>query len=366
MKNLVKWFQVNQSSLRMVLLIVFTAVFATASCSSDKSDEEVLQAFKLRIEGKTEQAKSALLKIIENNPQNAAAHFELARTLHYMNMRGSEEADEHLKTALEIDPENVVYAYYNAKNCFLKAYVALQTGGENAKDLIGNVCDEFIKVLEMKPDYPEALMYLVEIYGMLPDEIGGDKNKAEQYTKQLEKINKFYGAKARLVMMPEGTNMVEYWENYIAQNGESCDALKELGVAQLFNDEIIGAKECFEKAIAMDKSQNIRLLDLSRYHQMKVMQNRETAEKELPEAKKYIEQYLVTVPEPIPPLKAFAVGMLAKFEMFSGNNAEAEKLMEEAKALDPYFSRASAIPSVALFEPPNKIDQHFSSFFSWY
>jgi tetratricopeptide (TPR) repeat protein len=352
--------------IKTVLLIILILNISSFFSSCQKTDKAVLKAYELRIDGKTDEAKELLLSILETDSTNAVAQFELARTLNYMNLRGSTEADKALKIALKYDPENIVYAYYNAKNCFLKAYISMQTGDDNVKNLVSDVCNEFVEVLEMKPDYPEALMYLVEIYGMLPEEMGGDKIKAEEFTQKLEKQDKFYGAKARLVIMPEGTDMVEYWKNYNIENGEDCLSLKELGVSQLFNDDINGAKESFNKAISLDKSQNIRILDLSRFHQMKVMQNREAAEKELPEAKEYIEQYLASLPEPIPPLKAFALGMLAKLEMFSGNNADAEKLMEEAKSLDPHFSRASAIPSMALFEPPNKIDQHFKSFFSWY
>jgi tetratricopeptide (TPR) repeat protein len=194
--------------------------------------------------------------------------------------------------------------------------------------------------------------------------MGGDKNKAEKYIKQLEEMDQFYGAKARLVLMPEGTNMADYWKNYIDKNGESCKALKELGVGYIFNDDFENAKISFEKAIALDKTQNIRLLDLARYYHMKVMQNRDVAETELPKSKIYIEQYLASVPEPIPPLHAYALGMLAKTEMFLGNNEEGQKIREEAKALDPYFSSAFAIPSLAIFEPPTKINHHFRSFFS--
>lgn len=356
----------NSYFLASMFLCVILLNSISACSLNNKNDEEVMKAFELRIGGKAEEAKNLLLKILENDTTNALAHYELSRTLNYMDLRGSSEADEHLKAALTNDPENIIYAYYNAKNCFLKAYIAMQTGGENTKDLIGEVCSEFVKVLEMKPDYPEALMYLVEIYGMLPEDLGGDKTKAEKYTQKLEKMDKFYGAKARLTLMPEGTDMVAYWQNYITQNGESCVALKELGVANLFTENIDGAKESFEKAIALDKSQNVRFLDLARYHMMKVMQNRDAATVELPKSKEFIKQYLETTPEPLPPLKAWSKGMLANMEMFSGNNEKAEKLMEEAKALDTHFSRASAIPSEALFVPPNKIDQHFRSFFSWY
>jgi hypothetical protein len=50
--------------------------------------------------------------------------------------------------------------------------------------------------------------------------------------------------------------------------------------------------------------------------------------------------------------------------MFLGNQAEAEKLMDEAKSLDPYFSRASGVPTLLLFDPPDQISHHYFSFFN--
>ncbi|MEN8118529.1 MAG: hypothetical protein ABFS16_16215 [Bacteroidota bacterium] len=345
-----------------ILLMNFTAVFS----SCNKNEKEVLDAYKLRTQGKVDEAKAMLLSILEEDSTIAMAHFELARTLNYMNMMGSDEATNALKQAKKLEPDNVIYAYGYARNCFLEAYKAMQMGGGDVNKWITKTCDEFKNVLDLESGYPEALMYLVEIYGMLPENMGGDKAKAEEYTRQLESTDKFFGAKARLVMMPEGTDMVEYWNKYIAENGEDCKSLKELGVASLFADDIDGAKKSFEKAMAINKSQNIRILDLARFHMMKVMQNQDAAGEELPKAKEYVEQYLNSKPEPIPPLHAYALGMMVKIKMFSGNQEEGEKLMEEAKSLDPYFSRAFGIPSLATFEPPNKPNHHFTSFFSPY
>lgn len=347
-----------------IIILLFNFVSVFSSCT--KNEKEVLEAYELRINGKVDAAISLLENILVEDSTNAMAHFELARTLNYMSMMGSKEADLHLKKALKFDPDNVVYAYYNAKNCFLKAYISMHQEGDNTKKLVNNACQEFNSVLELNPNYPEALMYLVEFYGMLPEEMGGDKNKAEEYTQQLENMDKFYGAKARLVMLPEGTDMVKYWEKHLAENGETCKALKELGVACIFSDDIERAKEHFENAMNLNKSQNIRLLDLARFHQMKVMQNRDIADEELPKSKVYIEKYLTSEPEPIPPMKAYAIGMLAKTEMLQGNRDESQKIMEDAKALDPYFSRAFGIPSLATFEAPDKVDHHFQSYFSPY
>ena len=50
--------------------------------------------------------------------------------------------------------------------------------------------------------------------------------------------------------------------------------------------------------------------------------------------------------------------------MFQGNKEEADKLLEEAKSVDKYFSRASGVPSLLLFDKRDQISSHYSSFFS--
>ncbi len=56
------------------------------------------------------------------------------------------------------------------------------------------------------------MLYLVEIYGTLPADKGGDKSKAEQYAKKLEGMDEVFGAKARWILMPEDANRVDYWQ----------------------------------------------------------------------------------------------------------------------------------------------------------
>jgi hypothetical protein len=96
---------------------------------------------------------------------------------------------------------------------------------------------------------------------------------------------------------------------------------------------------------------------------MKVMQDRNLADKELPESKKFFEMYLASVPAPNIPLKAYTIGNLAKIAMFTGKQEEADKLMKDAKALDPYFSKAFGVPSQALFDCPDSVNHCFISYF---
>ena len=77
----------------------------------------------------------------------------------------------------------------------------------------------------------------------------------------------------------------------------------------------------------------------------------------------YIDQYLASEPVPIIPMKAYAMGMKVKVLKFAGKEEEGQELKEKAKALDPYFSRAFAIPDQSQFEAPDKINPRYTSFF---
>ena len=76
------------------------------------------------------------------------------------------------------------------------------------------------------------------------------------------------------------------------------------------------AEKYFDEAIKANPSNNILILDLARYHMMKVMQNQDLAKTELPVAKTYLEKYLKTLPEPIVPMKAWTLGAMSMVERF--------------------------------------------------
>jgi tetratricopeptide (TPR) repeat protein len=207
------------------------------------------------------------------------------------------------------------------------------------------------------------MLYLVEIYGLLPRDMGGDSVKAAAYAEKLKTLNGYFSAKAKAILSPEGNDLVKYWDDLLVLNGREPDFLMEAGKACLYAENPEKAEQYFNEAIQADPSKNILILDLARYHIYKVMQDDQLAGSELPLAKTYLEKYLNTKPEPIIPLKAYATGWLGQIEMFMGNQAEAEKRIEEAKAMDPYFSRATGIPTLLLFDPPDQISHHYFSFF---
>jgi tetratricopeptide (TPR) repeat protein len=356
------------SLLLLTLLISTTLTVESCIPIGDKSKKEVQKAFQLRINGKVDEAKAILEDILIKDSSNAMAWFEMARLKHYMLIGGGSVIIEDIlipiNNAVRLEPNNVTYSYYKGIVLFLNAFISMQTGQGEVKHAIMETSTQFEKVLTLKPDYHEAKLYLVEIYGMLPPEMGGDSSKAVAYAASLASKNLFFGTKAKAAIASDNTDLFLLWEELLSKDLNNPQVLEELGKVYLYNDDIDGAEKYFGKAIAADATNNILILDLARYHMMKVMQNKDLAAVHLPMAKIFIEKYLKSSPEPIIPLKAYAIGLIAKIDMFSGNQAEAQKLMAEAKLLDPYFSRASGIPELLLFDSPDQISHHYSSFFS--
>lgn len=353
---------------KLIFLQMFIiGILISCTFAGNDPDKQVLKAYELRMNGKVDEAKALLESILAKDSTNAMAHYEMARLKHYMLTGGAgikiDDILASINKAVTLDPQNVTYAYYKAIASFLNAFMTMQTGQGDVKNNVAQTCADFEKVLTLKPDYYEPRLYLVEIYGMLPRDMGGDSVQAIAYADKLAKMDGYFGAKAKADLEPEGTDMVKFWNELLLANEKNPKLLMELGRAYLYADDLTNAEKFFNEAIRSDPSNNILILDLARYHMYKVMQNKDLAATELPVAKTFIEKYLNSKPEPVIPLKAYAIGALARCEMFLGNQAEAEKLMGEAKAIDPYFSRASGVPTLLLFDPPDQISHHFFSFF---
>lgn len=354
----------------LFLSLLLSVSLASCSLAGDKHDKEVLKAFHLRMDGRVDQAKALLDSLISADSTNAMAFYELARLNHYKLTGGGGTTFSDIITPIDkaaaLEPKNATYAYYKALASFLNAFMYLQQGQGDVKAAVEETASNFEKVLAIKPDYGEAMLYLVDIYGQLPPEMGGDRIKAEDYAKKLAIIDRYLGFKAEADLVPEGTDMVKYWEELLADAPDNPSLMMEAGKACLFAVSLENAERYFDQAMRADPSKNILLLDLGRYHMMKVMQNQELAATELPEAIKCFERYLASSPEPIIPMKAFTLGLISIIARFQGHEEEAGKLLDEASALDPYFSRAMGVPTQLLFDPPDQISHHYFSFFSWF
>ena len=91
---------------------------------------------------------------------------------------------------------------------------------------------------------------------------------------------------------------------------------------------------------------------------MTVMSGMSDKDSALIQAETALNRYLDS--GPVPPLKAFTLGLLSRIRRISGDKEGYEEKLEEANTIDPYFSKASGVPSLTLFIPPDEISYYFS------
>jgi len=359
----------TKQSLRILLgaAIVF---FCSWNCIGSQLDKSVLKAYDLRMNGKADSAKVLLEQAIAEDSTNAAAWYELARTKHHIGLgnprilfAGLDDLQQTINRAVENDPDNAIYSFYKGYVCFTRAFASFMRKQPNVKEKVEQTISAYESVLSLKPDYYEAKLFLVELFKMLPSDMGGDSVKAEKYTRELEKADVVFGAKAREIVMPEEANYVDFWQKIAEKQKDNADVLEALGKAYLYKENIEQATKCFEKAISLNAKKNILYVILGRYYMMQAMQNPAKFDSLAPLIKNRFETYLNSRPEPINPLNAFVIGNFAKIKFYRGDKENGNKLNKEAMNLDPNYSKAFGTPCQILFDPPDEISRVYEYFF---
>lgn len=349
----------TQSFLMISVLIIS---YCLASCMGDQSKDEVFKAYELRINGHADSAKVILEKTLAVDSTNALAWYELCRTTIHLGLANPRETKESINNALKCinnavkyDPQNTLYLSYKGSMETLEFYVALQTGNENAGQYLENVEKTFNTVFEIDPSFTENKLTLVEFFGGLPAEMGGDKAKAEKYAKELEETDLVAGAKAREILMPEDADYVDFWGKIINQAPDNPDAFQAMGRIYLFMEDIENATKYYQQAIDLDPTKNVLYLDLGRYYLMMAMQNPTILDSVAPLIEEQFNKYLNFNPKPIRPMRAWTFNQLAMINKHLGDEEAFEKLKQIAEDLDPYRSFAFGKPGMVTYCPPDVI-----------
>jgi tetratricopeptide (TPR) repeat protein len=358
----------NGGRIYLCIAVIAMLVIGSVGLSNAEVNETVQQAYQLRIDGKLDEAKVMLEEYLANNPEDASAHYELARLNAYLItshvgdlMESFAAAREEIDRAVEIEPENVIFNAFASQVTFLESYLALKKSQENAKEKIGQMAEGFESVITLDPDYGEVLLHLVEIYGGLPEEMGGNKEIAEGYAKILENKDLVLGAKARAIMMPEDADLVSFWKGILEKHPHDIDVMEEMGKVYLRQGDTDEGMKFLEAALAGAPEGNTILLDMARYYIMMLRMEQIGRDTAIPGAEDALERYLAT--EPIAPLKAYAIGLQSKLKFWTKQKEAGDKLVEQAEAIDAYFSKASAIPGPGLFVPPDELPHHHTWLF---
>jgi tetratricopeptide (TPR) repeat protein len=360
----------DYGSLRqLVRILMITLCLPGPLCLTGQFAEESVQvAYELRMKGETRYARAMLQKLLDRDPADGLAHYEFAR-LKMAQMLGGSDVEinsviNSASRAIKADSGNVAFAYLEASARFNQAYLAIMQEAENATKHVREAVICFERVLELKPDYHEARMRLVEFYHALPEDMGGDREKALEHAAELEKMDWFFAAQAGEIMRPEGSSRIDYWQQVLNERQEDLRVKKQLGLAYLEDGRLEEARPLFEEVMVSDPDCNTLVLDIARYHMYQVMWDRSKAEVELPRAEAALKEYLSMQPEPILPLRAWTLSNLARIKFFSGQEEAGKKLMAEARELDRFFSRASDVPGMEIYIPPGEIYRsgEYSSF----
>jgi tetratricopeptide (TPR) repeat protein len=352
----------------MLVFIFILSIPGSFDLPAQFDEESVKAAYELRLNGETRYARAMLQKLLDRDQSDGMAHYELAR-LKMAQMLGGSDVEigsiiHSARQAVKADSGDVVFAYTEASALFSRAYMAIMKEAEDAKKQVDEAVAAYERVLELKPDYHEARMQLIEFYYALPEDMGGNKEKAATHARELEEMDWFFAAQAGEIMRPEGTSRIDYWQQVLKERSGNLRVNKQMGLAYLEEGELDEARALFDEVMKSDPSSNTLMLDMARYHIYQVMWDRSKAGEELPLAEKAIREYLSMEPEPIAPLKAWALGNLARIKFFSGQEGEGKQLMAEARALDPFFSKATDVPDMGIYIPPGEIYRpgEYSSF----
>lgn len=349
---------------RMGLFEIAVEVIAVAAlsaglllCDTALADGVASQAFELRIGGQTEAAKDLLTKHLASHPDDDMAHYELARTYYYMGPGDPKEmnstiqkAEEMMTNALKLKPDNPNYRYFAARVTFFKSYMAMAKNEDYASEPVAAMCKAYERVLQINPNHGPTLMNLVELYGGMPADMGGVSAKAAKFAAKLEGIDPVLAGKAHCVMMPEDFDRIAYWKAMLDKHPGDAAVLDELCKTCLREGHTEDGVEYLKQAMKADPSNTVLYLVLANHHIMKVWQDETAKETAIPAAAEALNQFLAT--EPIAPLKAYAMGIMAKLSYGQDNQADGDKWVSQAKATDAYFSKASGIPLADLFVPP--------------
>jgi len=267
------------------------------------------------------------------------------------------DAQKSNDKAILLEPQNIIFQLFAGELDFMQAFYGLMTGNIS-KEKCNKVIGVYKSILEINPDYHQAALYLIELYSQLPEEAGGNKIEAEKYANLVEEKDNIYGAKARSILLPEGTDRIEYWQKVLEKHKGNVDVLEELGKAYLDSNKVDEAVSCFEDAIKIDSAKTYLFLDLSIYYTfrgMGVRDNQELLQSCVEKGYNAVTRYIDS--NPINPMLAYAIGVQYRYKLISGQQEEAQLLLKKAESLDPYFSKATGAPGPTLFISPGEISQ---------
>ena len=330
--------------------------------------EKINQAYELRMNGRANQAFTMVKALDEEDMLDTPlGPYEMGRIRRHKLMGGAPKvsAESILRStgmAADMDRYNIVFGFFHADCASFAGYRTWMMGDSiKARGYYFRAIEGFERVVRMKPDYHPARLSLVDLYSRLPEFLGGDREKAEMHANELKNYDPVWAARAESILLPDDAQRLEFWININESSRDDPSVLYELGRAYLTNNDIMNGDKFYRRAMELDSVRIILLLDLARYHLIKVQEKSGRPGKHLETAEAYILEYLET--EPIQPVKAWCCAQLAGLNELIGREEEAEKLLTDAQKLDQRYLKEDRLPPMMLYNAPGELTNEYYSYF---
>jgi hypothetical protein len=332
--------------------------------------DKVLELYDLRMIGKINLANSKLKDERNDFGRNPMVHFEDARIRRHKLMGGAPKIT--LQSMLNtmngpryMHRHNVVIRYFDADCASFAACEKLSKGDSlTARRYYLRALEDWNDILRMKPVFHAARLNLVDIYSRNSAFLCGDREKAEMHAGVLIDYDSVWGARAASILLPDDASRLDFWLDFEKSHPDDPVVLYELGRAHLADDDPVRAEQCYRRAMELDSSRIILLVDLARYHLMKARENVGETAVCLEASETFFMEYLET--EPIQPIGAWCYASLARLKEMAGDETESVRLRALAKSMDPWYFKGDRLPPMLLYTRPGTLSNEYYSYFDKY
>ncbi len=251
------------------------------------------------------EAKSVFEKLIENNKNDAEAHYRLGDLLllRGYNDRNVDDAVEQLEQAVDLNPNNAVYQFRYGSALGEKA----QNAGVLKQALLApKIKKAFKRSVELNPQNARARVALAQYYLVAPSIMGGDEAEGWKQLDEAVKLDEFYGRSAKasfysrakkndeaekeyqaLAQSCSGNwrvwknygyfclgvgrndDAIKYFQKYVSLRSDTADSYQSLAEALLKKGENDQAIVNLKKSLSLDNSYIPAILSMGEAYQAK-------------------------------------------------------------------------------------------------
>ncbi len=300
-------------------------------------DSPGMTAFRLRMEGRYQEARDTLDYEDLRGKGDLCGLFELARTCFFLNKH--DDAYKTIKEVLRLDGKNPRYLFWHSFIAFRLNQARYPKNRSLDRQLTDELIGSLRKALKIDPMYHAARFQLIYVFTRLMPEDGGDVAEAERLARELEETDKGWSVCALGKMIIPGRpwgDIVEKAGKVLEKEPDNLGALLAKTEGILHGGDPLEAEKLIEKILGLDPGWKRLYIALA-----------QTAfrTKEWDRSYKWIDKFLA-FPDIVFPERAHASLILARIQKQHNGQEAWEKYLIKACELDPkILSRHSAPPS---------------------